>query len=148
DVVGEDEIGREMRRQRSGVERDVPVPLLARHLLQQDRLQTLVAIEHEHGEQRPDRRPDHLRAIEVETLRRGVLAEEDHVVASAAPLARDRPRIDVRPRTLEQVAVPEENAHGASLSAARPGGSTTRGAARPQDWTCAPARRWARPAAL
>ena len=39
----------------------------------------------------------------------GLLAQDDHLVPRAAPLARDRARIDIRAGAAEQVAVPEQD---------------------------------------
>ena len=110
-VVGEDEVGGKMRGQRPRVERDVPLPLLPRHLLEQDRLQPLVPVEHEDGQQAPDLRAHDLGAGQVEPLRVRLLAEDDDLVAGAAPLAGDRPRVDVRAGAVQQVPVPEEDPH-------------------------------------
>ena len=78
-----------------------------------------------------------------------VLAHDDHVVPGAAPLARERTRVDVRARTSEKVSVPEQDAHRrAAYAGATSGGSTARRATRPRDSTCAPSRRRASRAAL
>jgi hypothetical protein len=41
-----------------------------------------------------------------------LLADHDDVMAGAAPFARDRTRVDVRSRSAEQIAVPEQNSNG------------------------------------
>ena len=110
-VVREDEVGREPLPNRSRVRGDVALPLLARQLLEAPRLEPLVAVDDEDREDAADRRPHGLGAAEVVRLWVRLLGEDDHLVAGAAPLPRQRPRVDVRARPGEQVAVPEEDAH-------------------------------------
>ena len=64
DVVCEDHIGGQSLAQSCGVEVDVALALGARQILQQPRLEPLVAVEHEHGKRRrrsPDARSRRLR---------------------------------------------------------------------------------------
>ena len=98
--------------QRRGVRLDVARALVRREVLEQPRLEPLVAVEHEHR-QEPARQlgPHDLRAREVVVLRARLLADDRHVVPGAAPLPRERPRVDVRPGPAEQVPVPEEDPH-------------------------------------
>ena len=112
-MVREDEVGGQQRAQRLRVRLDVRVALGAREVLQQPRLEPLVPVEHE-DRQQPVRqlRHDDLRAAEVVPLRVPLLADDVDVVAGAAPLARERTRVDVRAGAAEQVAVPEEDPHG------------------------------------
>jgi hypothetical protein len=51
-----------------------------------------------------------------------LLREHDDLVPGAAPLARERARVDVRPGPAEQVPVPEDNLHAASLTKPEPRG--------------------------
>ena len=83
-----------------------------REVLQQPRLETLVAVEDEHGQHRADARP-HGRARRARSNRSGCGSWENdrHVVAGARPLAHERLRVDVRSRPAQQVAVPDEDAH-------------------------------------
>ena len=95
-VVREDEVGRQVLAQRRGVRLDVAVALGLREVLQQPRLEPLVPVEHERpaaARRARAARPPRRRG---RTLRMRLLAEDDDVVARAAPLARERPRVDVR----------------------------------------------------
>ena len=77
-------------------------------VLEQPRLEPLVAVEHEHGQQAAGQLgPDDARAAEVVLLRGALLADDRHVVPGEAPLPRERARVDVRAGAAEQVAVPE-----------------------------------------
>jgi hypothetical protein len=119
-VVREDEVGGKVGSERADVARDIPLAVRARHVLEQDRLEPLVPVEHEHGQEPADLRPADLGPAEVELLRLRILAEDDDLVPGPAPLTRQRPRVLVRARSGKQVAVPEENPHGSSLFG-RPG---------------------------
>ena len=87
------------------------LPLVGREGLEQLRLHALVAVEDEDGKQAADVGADDLRAGEVVVLGLRLLADDHDVVPGPAPLARDRPRIDVRARATEQVSVPEDDSH-------------------------------------
>ena len=146
-VIREHEVGREQLLQRGRVHRDVALPLCRRHVLEQDGLEALVAVDHEDRQPGVELRPHDLRPAEVEPLGRGILADHHDLVPRARPLARNRPRVDVRAGSFEQVPVPEKDSHGTSLCAATPDGSTARaGAPRPGS-RCAPERPRARRAA-
>ena len=76
-------------------------------------LEPLVVVEHEHGQQAAGKLGhDDRRAADVVALRVPLLADDRHVVAEAAPLARERPRVDVRAGAAQEVAVPENDPHG------------------------------------
>ena len=85
-----------------------------REVLQQLRLQALVPVEHEDRQQLARQlRHDDARAAEVVVAPAcRVLADDGHVVAGEAPLARERARVDVRTGAAEEVAVPENDPHG------------------------------------
>ena len=126
DVVAEDEVGGQLLAQGGRVRLDPVVELGARALLDELDLVALVAVEDEDRQQAADVRPDRLGAAEVVALRMRLLAEDGDVVPGAAPLARERARVDVRAGAAEQVAVPEEDPHPAILLDP----SATRGPAR------------------
>ena len=114
DVVREHEVGRCELAQRGRVRLDVALALLEREVLEQPRLEPLVAVEHEHGQQAAGSSGRTTsRAAEVERLRMPLLADDGDVVPGPRPLARQRPRVDVRARSAEQVAVPDQDPHGA-----------------------------------
>ncbi len=119
-VVREDEVGGELALERARVRVDVAGELDGRELLQQPRLEPLVAVEDEHR-QKPVRqlRPHDLGPAEIEPRRVRVLAEDDDVVPGAPPRPRDLPRVDVRSGSFEQIPVPEQDAHAGSLRHAR-----------------------------
>jgi hypothetical protein len=113
-VVREDEVGGELGADRRGVRLDVRRPLRIAEVLQVARLKPFVAVEHEDREQAAaDVRPDDARAAQVELLRVRLLAEHDDLVPVRAPGSRERARVDVRAGAREQVAVPEDDVHGA-----------------------------------
>ena len=113
-VVREHDVGRQQLPERSRVRLDVALPLLGGQVLQSGRLEPLVAVDDEHGQQPIGQlRPHDARAAEVESLRMRLLADDDHVVARARPFARERARVDVRARAREQVPVPEQDPHRA-----------------------------------
>ena len=116
DVVREDEVGWEQLADSGGVQRHVPVELRSGQLLKLPRLEPLVPVDDEHRQDPADLRPHDLGSGEVEPLRVPLLAEDHDVVAGEAPLARERTRVDVRARALEQVAVPEEDPHLAAAA--------------------------------
>ena len=117
-VVGEDEVGPAEPSQRIRIRLDEARALAHRHVLQEDRLETLVPVEHEHRQQAARQlRPHDARAAELVLLRVPLLADDGRLVPGAAPLARERLRVDVRARPAEQVAVPQQDAHPASLVA-------------------------------
>ena len=111
-VVREHEVGRKELAERPDVRLDIRAPLLGGEVLEQPRLEPLVAVEHEHR-QEPVRqlRPDDARPAQVVAARVALLADDRHVVPGEAPLARQRARVDVRARAAEQIAVPEQNPH-------------------------------------
>ena len=108
-MVGEDEVGREFGPHGSGVQLDVALALARRQVGQQASVEPFVAVEHEHRQQAADLRPHVPRAAEVVLLGARLLREDDHLVPGAAPLARERTRVDVRPGPAEQVPVPEND---------------------------------------
>ena len=128
DVVAEDEIGRQLLSDARRVRVDVASALVRRELLQQPRLEPLVRVEDEHGQQATGERGRHdLRSGEVEPLWLALLADDRHLVPGAAPRAGDLPRVDVRARAREEVSVPEDDLHSiegafspAQVSAALP----------------------------
>ncbi len=107
--------GRSARTAR-GVSLDPGVELGAAAVLDAPHLVALVAVEDEHRQQATDVRTHGRRTAEVEALRVGLLGEDGDVVAGVAPLAREHARVDVRAGAAEEVAVPEEDAHGAYLT--------------------------------
>src|SRR4051794_16593342 len=110
DVVREDDVRRAELAQDRGVRLDVRVPLSRREIPEQPRLEPLVAVEDEDGQQAARQLGhDDPRAAEVVLLRVPLLADDRDVVAPEAPLARERPGVDVRPGAAEQVPVPEQN---------------------------------------
>jgi hypothetical protein len=111
-VVREDDVGRQVLAHGRGVRFDVALALRSRQLLEEPRLETLVAVDDEHGEQ-PLRqlRPHHARAPEIEQLRPRLLAEDGDVISRARPFPRERLRVDVRAGPGEEVPVPEEDPH-------------------------------------
>ena len=111
-VVGEHEIGRQQRAKRSRVRFDVRASLGLAEVLEELRLEPLVPIHDEHGQQ-PTRKIDgnRLRAAEVVLLRRAFLRDDDDLVSAAAPLTRERAGVDIRPGSSEEVTVPEQDAH-------------------------------------
>ena len=115
-VVREDQIGREQLAERCRVRVDVGAALGRGEVLQQARLETGVAVEHEDGQQ-PARQvgDDDLRAAEVEVLGRALLADDHHLVPGARPFERERARVDVRPGAAEEIPVPEQQAHRGGL---------------------------------
>ena len=138
DVVREDEICRPELAQRRRVRRDVRVPLLRREVAEQPRVEPLVLVEDEDGQQ-PLRqlRHDDARAAEVEPLGMPLLADDGHVVPGPHPLARDRPGVDVRPGAAEQVPVPEKDPHAAEATSGggesgKPAGGECQAQARAQ----------------
>lgn len=112
DVIHEQEVGRELGPNGRGVRLDVRLALLAREILEVAGLEVLVVVEDE-DRQRPGKpRADDARAAEVEPLAVGLLAEDDDLMASPRPFARERARVDVRAGAAQEVAVPEENLQG------------------------------------
>ena len=109
DVVREDDVGGQALAESRGIQLDVALALVARQVLQQSRLEPLVAVEHEDRQQPADLGTHDLGAAEVVQLRVPLLAEEDDVVPGAAPLARKRARVDVRAGAAQEVPVPEKN---------------------------------------
>ena len=113
-VVCEHEVGGEQLAERRRVRIDVCRLLGVGEVLQELRLEPGVAVHHEHGQQTVRQVDVHdPRTAEVVLLRRALLADDDDVVAGVAPLARERPGVDVRAGAAEQVAVPEQDPHDA-----------------------------------
>ena len=82
DVVGEDEVGRQLGANRSGVRLDVALTLLGRQLLEQPRLEPLVPVEHEDGQEVVRQfGPDDPRAAQVVRARVSLLADDHDLVA-------------------------------------------------------------------
>ena len=115
DVIREDDIRRQERADRRGVGLDPGVELGAAAVLHATHVVALVAVEDEHRQQSADVGADGRRTAEVEALRVGLLGEDGDVVARVAPLPRQHAGVDVRAGAAEQVAVPEEDAHGGIL---------------------------------
>ena len=113
-VVREDEVGGQQLAQRRRARRDEAVGCGALELVQAPRLEALVAVEHEDGQDRADVRPDDLRPAQVVELRVPLLADHRDVVAGQRPLACQSPRVDVRAGATQEVAVPEQDAHRAA----------------------------------
>jgi hypothetical protein len=109
-VVREEQVGRQQLPERGGVRLDVRLALRGREVLQEPRLEPLVAVEDE-DRQKPlgQLRDDDPRAADVVPLRVALLADDGDVVARAAPLARERAGVDVRAGTSEEVPVPGED---------------------------------------
>ena len=126
DVVAEDEVGRKVTDERTGIGLDPAVELVGAAVLHELDLVPLVAVEHEHGQQPADVRPDDRGSAEVVQLRPRLLAEDGDVVPGARPLTRELARVHVGARAAEQVAVPEQDAHG--LHPARANGRHRKGA--------------------
>jgi hypothetical protein len=122
-VVGEHQIGRgggQLGPDRLHVRGRVAVELGRAHVRDVAGLDAFVAVEHEHRQERPDVRPHHPHPRpEVEPLRPQLLADHDHVVPQPAPGPGDVLGVDVRARALEQVPVPQDEAHGERLPAPR-----------------------------
>ena len=102
-MVREDEIRRQQIAQSGGVGVDVTRALFLIPLGEQLGPQTFVAVEDEDGEQ-PIRklRPDDFNPSEVELLGVRFLRDDDDLVPGAAPLARERARVDVDPVPLSR----------------------------------------------
>ena len=115
-VVREEEIGRQQLAQRGRVRLGVPLALVRRPLGQQLRTKALIAVEDEHREQPAGKLgANNLCRSQVEALRMRLLRHDHDVMPVAAPLAGERPGVDVRARAAQQVAVPEEDPHGTRL---------------------------------
>ena len=110
-MVREEEIGGQVLPHGGRVLLDEVIPLGPAQVLEVAGLHVLVAVEHEDRKRPVERRPDDRGAAEVVLLRIGLLAEDDDLVAEPAPRPRERPRVDVRPRPAQEVAVPDENLH-------------------------------------
>ena len=119
-MVGEDEIGREVTAELRGIELDVALQLRPAQILEQACFQSLVTIEHEHRQERPDLGPNQRRPTDVVALGVALLAEEDNLVSGVAPLPCERACVDVGARPAEQIAVPEKNAHRAQITCKKP----------------------------
>ncbi len=110
DMVREHEVRRRELAERRGVRLDVRLPLRLREVDEQPRLEPLVAVEDEDGQQAARQFGHHdARAAEVVPLRVPLLADQRDVMTGEAPLARERPGVDIRPGPGEQVPVPEKN---------------------------------------
>jgi hypothetical protein len=111
-VVRDEKVGREVLAHGGRVLLDEAAPLLPREILQVPSFEILVTVEHEHGQRTAlEVGTDDARAPEVVQLRVRLLAEHHDLVAEPAPRPRERPRVDVRPRAAQEVAVPKENPH-------------------------------------
>ena len=111
-MVGEHEVGGQQLPQRGRVRIDVCASFGLGEVLEELRIEPLVAVHDEGGQQaagQVDR--DRPRAAEVVLLGRPLLRDDDDVVPGAAPLARQRAGVDVRPGPSEQVPVPEQDPH-------------------------------------
>src|SRR2546430_2420513 len=83
----------DLRAEGGRVQRDVALALGAREVLEQLRLEPLVAVEHEDGQKAADVRPEYARSPEVVALRVRLLADHDDVMTGAAPFAGQRARV-------------------------------------------------------
>ena len=91
--------------------------LLRREVDEQPRLEPLVPVEDEDGQQAVRQiRHDDVRAAEAVALRMPLLADDRDVVAGKAPLARERTRVDVGAGSSQEVAVPEQHPHGSDAN--------------------------------
>jgi hypothetical protein len=110
DVVREDEIRRRELAQCDRVRLDVRVALLRLEVDEELGVEPVVPVEDEDGKQATGQlRDDDARAAEVVALRVPFLADDRDVVTGEAPLARERPGVNVRPGAAEQIPVPEKN---------------------------------------
>ena len=85
DVVGEDEVGRQVAPQGGRVQLDVALTLGRGQLREPPCLQALVAVEDEDRQRPPDLRPHRVSAAEVVLLRPRFLREDDDVVPGQPP---------------------------------------------------------------
>ena len=116
DVVDEKRVRRKLLADGGRVRLDEALELDARQILEAPRLEALVAVEDEHGQQPAGQlRADDPGAAEVEQLGMAFLADDHDVMARTAPFACERARVDVRARPAEQVAVPDDDPHRATL---------------------------------
>ena len=112
DVVREDEAGGAEVAEGGDVRLDVGGPLGGREVLEEPRLEPLVAVEDERGQQASRQlRPDHLGSRKVVPARVALLADHRHLVPGEAPFPRQGSGVDVRARSPEQVPVPEVDPH-------------------------------------
>ena len=112
-VVRKHEIGGPERAQGHRVRLDIACTFLLAEVLEQPRLEPVVAVEDEDRQQSVwQLGPDDPRAGQVVLVGVRLLAEDGHIVTGVAPIARERARVDVRPGPAEQVAVPDEDPHG------------------------------------
>jgi hypothetical protein len=111
DVVAENEIGRQVLAHGRRVRSDPRVELLASAVLQQLHAVALVVIEDEDREQSTDVGPHDLRPADVVAFRMRLLTEDGDVMARARPRARELACVDVRPRSAQQVPMPDNNSH-------------------------------------
>ncbi len=111
-VIREDQVGRQQLPERGGVRIHVGSALGRRRVLQELGTQTGIAVQDEHR-QHPTGQvgDDNLRPAQVVAGGVAFLTHHDDVVAGAAPRARKRTGVDVRPGPAEQVAVPEKDPH-------------------------------------
>ncbi len=111
-VVGEHEVGRQKLAQGRRIRIDVCPPFVLGEVLEELRMEPLVAV-HDEGGQQASRQIDRYRprAAEVVLLGRPLLRDDNHVVPGPAPLARERAGVDIRPGPSEEVPVPEQDPH-------------------------------------
>ena len=114
-MVAEHDVGGQLAAHGHCVRLDPGVQLLPGAVLEELDHVPLVAVDHEDRQQAADVGPDDACGAHVVALGMRLLAENDDVVARAAPLARQRSRVDVRAGASEQIAVPEQDAHGRHL---------------------------------
>ena len=110
-VVAEHEIRGKPRAERGAIRLDPALELLPRAVLHELDLVPLVAVEDEDRQEPPDIGPDDLRGSEIVRVGMRVLAEDGDVMPRPRPLPGELARVDVRPRSSEQVPVPEQDAH-------------------------------------
>ncbi len=111
DVVDEDEVGRAVLTYGGCIRLDPGVELGSGAVLNAFHRVPLVLVHDEDGQEAVHVRPHGRGAAEVEASRIRILREDGHLVALAAPLARELSRVDVRAGPCEQVPVPEVDPH-------------------------------------
>ena len=112
DVVREHEVGRQQAAQHSGVRLDVPVALGGGAVLHASGVEAFVAVEDEDGQQPVGELGPHARAPPRSNPPGAAPADHGDVVRGPRPFPHERPRVDVRARAAEEVAVPDADPHG------------------------------------
>ncbi len=109
DVIGEHEIGRQQLPDRGRVRLNPALELIPAAVGDALDDVSLVAIEHEHGQQPPDIGANRGCGPEVEARWVAFLRQHRDVVPGQRPLSRQLAGVDVRPRATKEVAVPEQD---------------------------------------